>query len=250
MPASHQKDRFTVIGIRTAPPGLSKKDFKAKTNAVMNSLVALPVVQQNFLSFNVFFQNGALDAAMRDLGYPETPTSVMIITEYETVNHFEEYIQDPTVNKLLSEAASFSYHTGACAFSADAVVKVERGLSSTERRVWVGIFKGARDVPPADFQEKLNTLTDRLMALPSYQRNVVKCTMFLQNDVNIASHMNVLGFPAAEPTFVIVVEAQTQEGLMEICTDAEMAQLVGDAMKDFAFHVDSICGGMEVVAKI
>ncbi|KAJ6502799.1 hypothetical protein C8R47DRAFT_1106832 [Mycena vitilis] len=249
MPASHQKDRFTVIGIRTAPPGVLEKDFKEKMNVLMDSLVALPIVQRNFLSFNVFFQHNALDAEMRDLGYPEAPASVLIITEYETVNHFEEYIQDPAVNKLLSEAASFSYHTGACAFSADAVVKVEAS-SPAERLVWVGIFKGPRGVPPTDFKEKLSTLTDTLMQLPSYRRNVVKCTMFLQNNAKIASHMNALGFPAVEPTFVIVVETQTPEGLREICTDAEMSKLVGAAMKDFAFHVDSVCGAMEVVAKI
>jgi hypothetical protein len=53
MSASIQKTRFTAIGIHKAPANLPKKDFDAKMDALVNSLVALPVAQQTFLSFDL-----------------------------------------------------------------------------------------------------------------------------------------------------------------------------------------------------
>jgi hypothetical protein len=53
MSASVQKNRFTFIGIHKVPSNLSKKDFDAKMDALVNLLVALPVVQKNFLTLNL-----------------------------------------------------------------------------------------------------------------------------------------------------------------------------------------------------
>jgi hypothetical protein len=53
MSASVQKSRFTAIGIHKRPANLTKKDFDAKIDALVDSLVALPVVQNNFLILNL-----------------------------------------------------------------------------------------------------------------------------------------------------------------------------------------------------
>jgi hypothetical protein len=56
MPPDERKDRFHAFGIHKAPPGLSKKDFEAKLEALLDHLLALPLVQRNVLKLEMVRQ--------------------------------------------------------------------------------------------------------------------------------------------------------------------------------------------------
>jgi hypothetical protein len=50
---SVRKDYCTAFGIHPIPANIPKKDFEAKCEALVESFLALPVTQRNFLKFDI-----------------------------------------------------------------------------------------------------------------------------------------------------------------------------------------------------
>lgn len=53
MSPSTRKDFCRAIGIHEAPSYLSQAEFEAKMKALADALLAVPIVQQNFLKFDI-----------------------------------------------------------------------------------------------------------------------------------------------------------------------------------------------------
>jgi hypothetical protein len=50
--ASYRTGRMTVMGIHHAPPNYSEDAFEAKRKTLVDSMMALPIAQKNFISFD------------------------------------------------------------------------------------------------------------------------------------------------------------------------------------------------------
>jgi hypothetical protein len=53
MASTLSKDRCLAIGIHRAPPHLSPKEFESRTEALVDSIIQLPIAQKNFLKFDI-----------------------------------------------------------------------------------------------------------------------------------------------------------------------------------------------------
>jgi hypothetical protein len=51
--SSTTTERSCFIGIHKAPPNLSREEFEAKAGAIVDAIVALPVVQKNLLKLEI-----------------------------------------------------------------------------------------------------------------------------------------------------------------------------------------------------
>ncbi|KAF7342416.1 hypothetical protein MVEN_01830600 [Mycena venus] len=257
MSASVQKHSFTVIGIHKAPENLSKQEFDAKVGALCDSLVALPVARKNFLSFDAIFQNSVVDEHMKEFGWGEPQPCVVLVAEFETVQNFTEFFQDATVKKLLTDADDFAFRPASIAFSADAVTRIDvprsdYGSTATERKLWVGIYRGpgpAFSPHITQFQENVSATMDEYVAQPVSQKNMLSHKVWMPND-SIAASLQAQGYPNAEPVVVVMIEIENWDRGIEVCEDAELKRLTEKANQNFGLHVGAICFGADVVPKI
>jgi hypothetical protein len=52
MSASYRTGRMTAMGIHDAPPNYSEEPFEVKWKTLVDSIMALPIAQKNFISFH------------------------------------------------------------------------------------------------------------------------------------------------------------------------------------------------------
>ncbi|KAF7377960.1 hypothetical protein MSAN_00219900 [Mycena sanguinolenta] len=258
MSASVQKHSFTVIGVHKAPANLSKQEFEAKVGKLCDSMAALPVAKKNFLSLDAIFHDSVVDAHMKELGWGEAQPCAVLMAVFETFDNFTEYFQDPAVQNLLADAdEDFAFRSASSVFSADVVTRIgvsrsEYGSTATERKLWVGIYKGPGPAVSPDvtqFQGNVSTTLDEYVALPVSQKNMLSHTVLMTNDT-IAPHLQAKGYPKAEPVTVVMIEIENWDRGIEVLEDAEVKRITEKANQGFGFHVDAICFGAEVVKKI
>jgi hypothetical protein len=53
---SARKDRVAVIGMWKAPPNVSKEALETEITSLVDSVLALPVAQKNYLKFEIVCQ--------------------------------------------------------------------------------------------------------------------------------------------------------------------------------------------------
>ncbi|KAJ6569063.1 hypothetical protein B0H19DRAFT_1256740 [Mycena capillaripes] len=260
MSASVRKDTITVIGVHRVPAHLSKREFEENVDRLVESLLALPEAK-NLLSLNVYrhqniiqiFQNNHVEASMKELGYPPAQPCVLLMPEFETADNLAEWLHSPALKQLLSDADQFHFVSGSTAASMDAVTRIDvpTTLTAAERNLWVGIYPGPGTSSPGQFKENMGVLLDAITALPVSQKNLLKHTTWMIND-SIAPELQSIGFPAAQPVVIVMVELEgpNWDPIIEICADAELKRLILKANQDFGLYVDSICFGADVFTKI
>lgn len=101
MPASTRKDRSTLIAVREVPTHLSKEVFESKVKALLESLMTIPVVKKNYVTFELvslvllhwkppsltrarqLLETPLLNTDIRALGFPEARPFVIALIECE-----------------------------------------------------------------------------------------------------------------------------------------------------------------------
>ncbi|KAJ6480124.1 hypothetical protein C8R45DRAFT_933070 [Mycena sanguinolenta] len=230
--ASVQKHPFTR---RQA----SLSEIEAKMRNLCYSLVALPVVKKNFLSFDAIFQDSIVDAQNKGLGCDEPQPCVVLMAAFE-------FSQDAAVKKLITDADDFDFRSASIVFSADVVTRIgvprsEYGSTSTERKLWVGLFKGPGPaVPPhvTQFQENASATFDKYVTLP-----------WMLND-SIAAIAQATGYAKAEPVVMVMFEFENWDRGIEILEDAGAIDISKKATQCFGFYMDANCFGADVVKMI
>jgi hypothetical protein len=53
---STAKDRVTVVAVWKAPPNVSKETLEAEITDLVDSVIALPVAQKNYLKYEIVCQ--------------------------------------------------------------------------------------------------------------------------------------------------------------------------------------------------
>ncbi|KAJ7868357.1 hypothetical protein B0H14DRAFT_2729923, partial [Mycena olivaceomarginata] len=233
---------FCVIGIYRAPDHSSREEFEKNMAKLMHDIKLLPVAQNNMLKLNVIYQNDKL--SFTEMGLPEAPTTVLVTGESETAEHLIEssgFFRDPSIAELIAKAEPF-LHGKACAFSADVVTKIDR-LQGTRRETCHGIFifKVPSHMEVGDYHGRVESLVDKLAELPVSQEHMVKYTIWFQNDIVAPELRGTWRFPEAERTVVVMLECDTWVSMNQIFTHEEVKRILGDAMNDFGFHIESNC---------
>ncbi|KAJ6540496.1 hypothetical protein B0H19DRAFT_1077905 [Mycena capillaripes] len=80
---STRKERCCAIGIHRAPAHLSKTEFDARMSALADALCAVPVVQKNFIKFDVINQTNILDGHGTAMDIGEPKPMVLFLAEYD-----------------------------------------------------------------------------------------------------------------------------------------------------------------------
>ncbi|KAF7343147.1 hypothetical protein MVEN_01745400 [Mycena venus] len=245
MSASYQKDRVLCVGVYKAPPNLSKEALQVKAEALVDSLLAVPIAQKNYVKFEINFQNALLDEHLKALGYPEAQPGVWVTGECETEAKFEEILKDPEIAKLIQEAEHLEHFS---VFFADVVAKVD--IPTTKNRVRVmSALKPPVHLSSNDFHHQAEAILDRFLALPVAEGKTTRLSLWRQT-TNMATTLQETGFPAPDPVLVLVYEAETQEALVEMMTDSSLKMLVSDAIRDISVHLDSSTFAADVITKI
>ncbi|KAJ6452392.1 hypothetical protein C8R47DRAFT_1169191 [Mycena vitilis] len=244
---SQRKDRISLLCMHTAPPHLSKATFDGKVEGVMNSLQALPIFKQNVLKLDLIFQSEALTDHVKALGFAEARPCVWMTLDYETEQHLEEVLNHPEVKRVMSNAEEeFGFCTGGCSFVADVVTTIDMP-APTSRAHLVGVCTLSDTLSANGFHAKFEGLFARLRALPSSQ-NILKHSLWMQNKI-MDNELRALGLPAPPPVFVIMIEAETKDRLMEMTADPEIKALVAESVRELG---DPECDvfSADVVTKI
>ncbi|KAJ7734210.1 hypothetical protein B0H14DRAFT_2639465 [Mycena olivaceomarginata] len=214
MSASHRKDRVAALGIWKAPPNVSKEAFETKITSIVDSLLAIPVAQKNYLKFDMvlslelcstfvqcswvltqILQNGASNQHLKALGLPEAPLSVWLTCECAVGRRcvqiasnvssiadrspFWEGAQtgkDATIVKLFAEAQEFV----SCAdiFCVDIVTRLDVPTPTTRAHMMCS-FRCPGHLTSNQYGPKFESFVDRLLALPIIQQNVLKYSLMV-----------------------------------------------------------------------
>ncbi|KAJ7742941.1 hypothetical protein DFH07DRAFT_1063617 [Mycena maculata] len=248
MSTSARKDRCFAMGIHKVPAHLSKEEFERQIQALVDALVAVPVVQANLLKVEILLQNNELDSHLKALGFPEPGPTVVCAVEYASEEHFVYIVQNTEVQKLLAGAQEFGYHEEANVFSADVVTKIDT-YTPKDRVHIICICKVPPKMSKERFSQKMEAFMDRTLTHPMVERNVLKYTMWVQNNI-IKDHVQALAFPVPEPTVVVRVESENWGRFMELVQDPDFQLIFADTMQDFPFHIGGCCFSADVVTKI
>ncbi|KAJ7164276.1 hypothetical protein C8R46DRAFT_1099173 [Mycena filopes] len=99
--------------------------------------------------------------------------------------------------------------------------------TSKDRFHAIGIYKVPPHLSKEEFEHQVETLADKLLLLPSVQRNLVKYEMLVQ-DNSLDEHVKSLGW-AADSHVALVCESETQDHFIEAMRDAEVQALFAEA---------------------
>ncbi|KAF7343159.1 hypothetical protein MVEN_01746700 [Mycena venus] len=245
MSASYQKDRVVCVGVYKTPPNLSKEELQVKAEALLDSLLAVPIAQKNYVKFEINIQNPLLDEHLKALGFPQAQPDVWVTGECETEAKFEEILKDPEFAKLIQEAEHLEHFS---VFFADVVTKVDIPTAKNGVRV-ICALKPPVHLSSNDFHHKTEAILDRFLALPVTQGKTTRLSLLRQN-TNMATTLQETGFPAADPVLVVVYEAETQEALVESATHSSVKMLASDAFRDINAHLGSSTFAVDVITKI
>ncbi|KAJ7913710.1 hypothetical protein B0H13DRAFT_2326098 [Mycena leptocephala] len=212
--------------------------------ALVESFLALPVAQRNFLKFDIIFQNDQLKDHIMALGFPEPQPTVCLRCEYETEANWVECLKDPDFVKAMDAERSWGFRDGACIFSADLVNKLDSGVPR-DRNVACGIFMVPAHMSYTSFQQRMEALIDGVFDLtaPSLSSN-----MYVQNQ-KVEEHLQAAGYRSSQPALVVVTETQTMDEVIQVVNHAKVKNLIEAGKKDFSVHNDSIIFSADVVAK-
>ncbi|KAJ7856896.1 hypothetical protein B0H13DRAFT_2357165 [Mycena leptocephala] len=251
MPPAVRKDRFHAFGIHKAPPGLSTKDFEAKLEALVDHLLALPLVQRSVLKLEMLFQNELCDEHVKEFGFL-SPTIVVISMESESADHLLAVFCDSEVQKVFDSGKELGLQSGICTFSADVVAKIDSASPDAQNGPGVhtvAILRVPHVLSPEQYAQQIHPLIDKLTALPAAQKTFRKYDLWVQNTV-MDDHMRALGHPAPELTFIRRGESANLASVIELTRDAETRKLFLGAKQDFAYSANSFLFTADVVTKI
>ncbi|KAJ7731791.1 hypothetical protein DFH07DRAFT_781111 [Mycena maculata] len=122
-------------------------------------------------------------------------------------------MRNAEVQNLLEGAQDFGFHEGIGTFSADVVPKID--IAGTKDRIHlVCVSLVLAEISAQQFGEKIESTIDKLAALPVVQRNTLKFTMWVQNNI-IEEHIRALALPVPQLMVVLRVETENWRQLME-----------------------------------
>ncbi|KAK6997018.1 hypothetical protein R3P38DRAFT_3221584 [Favolaschia claudopus] len=252
MSATPAKHRHAFIGIYTAPTGVSRNEFNGHMTKLMEGAARLPAVK-NLRDLNVIYQTDDLHEHVQQLGLPSPPATALVTHGAETRDDMVKYLRDPSIVQLVHDSDHFGLQAGACAFTADLEVQVDKAAESDKRDATrphgILIFKVPDHLTDETFHAKINSMIEALLAADVTKKHLIKHSKWIQND-DFTDEIKVWNFPQAERVVVLMLECETIESLQEILGHDHIKQVIGDARDHLGLHIDSNCFAADVVSLI
>ncbi|KAF7339195.1 hypothetical protein MVEN_01996800 [Mycena venus] len=250
MSASARKDRCSGLAIHYAPADISQQEFKAKVDTLVDSFLALPVCQKNFLNFNVIYPNSRLGEIMKLSGIGQPTPNIWFEFECETEDHLTEIIGDEQFKNLFAGAKDLGFLDSASFFTADVTTKVDVPPPAPNARVQSSFAaKIPKDMSADEFHANLEPVIDGYVQLPVCQKHILKHTYWRQN-TNIANEVRTLGYPEAEGLVVVLQEVETWNALVEIMDDETYKRLMFETLHKVLPGIETWGISLDVVTKI
>ncbi|KAJ7064115.1 hypothetical protein C8F01DRAFT_1367514 [Mycena amicta] len=245
---SNLKSFCTALGTHPVPSNISKEEFEAKCEALVESFLVLPTLQENLLKFDIIFQNDHLDELISGLGFPKPAPMVYMRCEYETEEKWEKCMHEPECVKAMDAAKAWGFHDNASISSVDHIVKLESADIPQHHASHglVGILKIPSNTTPEAFFNKVETAIDAIHA--NSKPKSYRCSILVQN-ANADAQIQGAGWPPSQSVLAVLVECQKWDEIVQMMTDPAVKTLLSAAMADFPFHVDSTVSAVDVVSK-
>ncbi|KAF7368022.1 hypothetical protein MSAN_00868000 [Mycena sanguinolenta] len=233
------------------PAYVSQQEFKEKVDALVDSLLALPVCERNFINFDILLPNNLLAADMKPSGTSgQPPPGVWFKFECETEDHLTEILRDEQVKKVIAGAKDFGFHDNASLFTADVTTRVDVVSPSPKARFHASfVAKIPKDISVDEFHAKLEAAVDSFVELPVCQNNILKHT-YLRQNMNIADETRALDYPDAEQIVVLLHEHGTWDDLIKITQDAAYRKLMAEQVHKALPGTEMWGFSLDVVTKI
>ncbi|KAJ7784996.1 hypothetical protein DFH07DRAFT_786455 [Mycena maculata] len=244
-----EKDPFLALGIYRAPHGMSQQEFDARMESFLGAMGALSVVQESLLKLEMMSANNLFDEHIKRFGMPASaphPTTVFKAVS-ETLEHMLQVYRDPQVRKLLEAAGEFSHPRGASFFSVDVLEKMKKSGGQDSIHV-IGLFQPPLHLTKEQYARKFDALVDSIVAHPTIQQNLLGYTAWVPNNIMDTS-LKDLGISAVEPPFIILLESENWDLMMEVARDVEVQKIIAGGNEDFGFHSDSSSFAVDIVTK-
>ncbi|KAJ7233274.1 hypothetical protein B0H12DRAFT_1144054 [Mycena haematopus] len=249
MASSANKGRVAMMGIHPKPAQMGRREFEEKFEKFVEAFLDVPVARKNFLKADIMVHNERLGGGpLRSLGHDDKAPGVCLACEFET-------FQDPQFNAVFcgEQAREIGFHSLGHSFTADVETLIDVPASSPEseanRKRVVCVLKVPGHMSPVEFNRRARAVDVALAALPATRKNIVKGSLWFQND-NIETHLQAFGRGPAERVYVILVEAETWENMQAYLTDPEVQKCIADGTKDAAWQQDSYRFAADVISKV
>ncbi|KAJ7677056.1 hypothetical protein DFH06DRAFT_617678 [Mycena polygramma] len=107
---------------------VSKQQHDHTMDEFLTALVALPGLEKNFVNFEVWRNNEALDDHIRAFGYSAAGTTFVLRADTESMDNALEILTDPEGQKMMETAESkgLAFKTDGYLFHVDVVTKLEK----------------------------------------------------------------------------------------------------------------------------
>ncbi|KAJ7431630.1 hypothetical protein B0H11DRAFT_843958 [Mycena galericulata] len=147
-------------------------------------------------------------------------------------------LKSAEMQKLAAEVDELQPEREPWIFSANVTTKLDTpSLTATDKLDVMAILTAPPHLSPEQYTQKLESLVDRFLALPSVHTAFLKFTIWHQNG-NINPHIQAWGLSAPSPTFVIIAESKKPGLLTEVLADPAVHQLLAEAKRDLELQAE------------
>ncbi|KAJ7768127.1 hypothetical protein DFH07DRAFT_807857 [Mycena maculata] len=205
-------------------------------------------MQRHIRKLEVMYMNNIFDEHLEALGLPKPKPVVVIAAETETPEEMAAVFRDLQFLELLKEGDKFGFRSDCCVFSADVTKKIDKPTGNDTVRVMC-VFK----IPPGllneEFQQKVEGFVERNVDHPANRNNLLEYTIWRQTET-MDGEISASGYPPSDPTFVLFLEADNWDRIIQIAQDPEIQKMGAEARQQFGPATDSSCFGANIVTKL
>ncbi|KAJ7294062.1 hypothetical protein C8J57DRAFT_1270691 [Mycena rebaudengoi] len=116
-----------IIGVYHCPPNLSNEEFKRKAEHLIDTEVALPVVQKNVTKYEMSVSNNLHDEHLQRLGLATTVESIVVVSaDCRTEEDMAKYFQDPQAIQFCKDATEEPTLQQSHTFGACVIMKIRK----------------------------------------------------------------------------------------------------------------------------
>ncbi|KAJ6459993.1 hypothetical protein C8R45DRAFT_1109355 [Mycena sanguinolenta] len=242
---------FSAFIVNKVPPHLSKTEFEAKVEALVDKALLLPIVQKNLVKFEMIFQNDLVDEHVGAFGFPPRDPVLFVTLHSETLEQLSEVLAAPEVQKVFDTGKEWGLHAHSSGFSATVATKIDNPAPRDGAHLFC-VYNVPRSVSSAEHDKKFVEYIESFVEVPVCRKHFVRFEMWQSNNV-LDDHIRVFGYSAAGPTFVHHARLKGGDNVFEMMTDPAAHQSVlnaGNAGEDFDLTGNGYVFSGRVVTKL
>ncbi|KAF7342588.1 hypothetical protein MSAN_02015500 [Mycena sanguinolenta] len=197
--SSAQNNMFHAWIIHKAPHHLSKADFEAKMEALVDRAALLPIVQKNLVKLEMIFQNDAADDHIGAYGFPPKEPVVFDVLHSETPEQIYEIFAAAEVRELFAEGREWGLQSISSGFSASLDIKVDNPAPKDGAHLFV-VYHVPPTLSSEEHDKRCHEFVESFVEIPACRKHLVRFEEWQSNNL-LDNHMEAFGYSAAGPTF-------------------------------------------------